>query len=240
MKVIPLKDGDFAVTKNKEFTLLENAGEDTQLTMAIQPFLIILQEEYLLLDAGLGWMQDEKPVIIQNLEKENISPGDITKILLSHLHKDHINGLVRSEGDSYELNFPNAEVYLQKREYEYVQSKKESSSFDFEILEFIIQNARIVWMDEDRGQLSPEVYFEVTGGHTPFHQVFRIKEGKEIFFYGADNLPQSVYLKYHVAYKTDYDGKKAMEQRIKWEVQAKEEGWKILLYHDMKVPILKM
>ncbi|WP_292009085.1 MBL fold metallo-hydrolase [Chryseobacterium sp.] len=240
MKIIPLKDGNFAVTKNKEFVLLENAGADTQLTMAVQPFLVITPNDYLLLDTGLGWLQEGEPVIFKNLEKENISPLQITKVLLSHLHKDHINGLVRPKENSYELNFPNAEIYIQKREYDYVLSKAGSSSFDFEILEFIIQNAHIIWMNEDQGQLTPEISFEVTGGHSPFHQVFWIKENNETFFYGADNLPQRVYLKYHVAYKSDFDGKKAMEQRIKWEEQAKEENWKILLYHDMKVPVLDM
>jgi hypothetical protein len=29
-----------------------------------------------------------------------------------------------------------------------------------------------------------------------------------------------------------------MESRKKWEQQAKEENWKVLLYHDMKTPVL--
>jgi len=48
------------------------------------------------------------------------------------------------------------------------------------------------------------------------------------------------YLNYQIAFKTDYDGKKAMEERIIWKKRAKEEQWKILLYHDMENEIITL
>ncbi|MCX8532424.1 hypothetical protein [Chryseobacterium luquanense] len=47
------------------------------------------------------------------------------------------------------------------------------------------------------------------------------------------------YLKYHVAYKSDYDDKKAMQLRIKWQKEATENHWKILLYQDLDKNILQ-
>ncbi|MGJ1242627.1 hypothetical protein [Sphingobacterium siyangense] len=89
-----------------------------------------------------------------------------------------------------------------------------------------------------RGVLLSE--YSVTGGHTPYHQVFWIKEDGETAFYGADNLPQMGYLNYQIAFKTDYDGKKAMEKRIIWKQRAQEEQWKILLYHDIENEIIRL
>jgi hypothetical protein len=94
-------------------------------------------------------------------------------------------------------------------------------------------------MNEDKGYITDEIYFEVAGGHTPFMQVFRVQEGNEIVFYGADDLPQESYLKYHLAYKSDFDGRKAMELRLKWQKEAAENHWKILLYHDLDKAILQ-
>jgi beta-lactamase superfamily II metal-dependent hydrolase len=61
--------------------------------MSVQPFLIITEKDYILLDAGIGWKNETgKTVISAILERENIHPEQITKLLLSHLHKDHIDG----------------------------------------------------------------------------------------------------------------------------------------------------
>lgn len=95
-------------------------------------------------------------------------------------------------------------------------------------------------MNDDQGKINNEIYYEVVGGHTPFLQVFKIIENNEIAFYGAHNLPQESYLKYHVAYKSDFDGKKAMQLRIKWQKEAIEHNWKILLYHDLEKSILQL
>lgn len=55
-------------------------------------------------------------------------------------------------------------------------------SFDFDTLEKLIELDNIVWMDEDQGQITDEISFEVVGGHTPFMQVFWIKENNETVF----------------------------------------------------------
>lgn len=238
MKVFPLKEGNFSVDKNKNFIHLEDAENYKDLKIAVQPFLIETTDNLVLLDAGLGWLENEIPKIHSNIIKAGFQPENVNLILLSHLHKDHIDGLVNKEKDNWALNFPNAEVYIQKREYNFALSKDENSSFDLDVLKFIVDNALIVWMDSDKGTINPEVSFEVTGGHTPYHQVFWIKENGETVFYGADNLPQSGYLKYQIAFKSDFDGIKAKEERIQWEAQAKEECWKILLYHDLENSII--
>lgn len=239
MKIIPLKEGDFLVNKNKEFTLLDKAEKLEGLRMAIQPFLVITEDDYIMLDAGNGWRNDKGLVVEELLVNENIRRTEITKVVLSHLHKDHVNGLFLNP-DSDELTFPNAKIYIQKREFEYALTQTESYSYDIANLERLKKVASIVWLEEDKGQITASISFEVTSGHTPFHQVFWIKEDNEIIFYGADNLPQRDYLKLHIAYKTDFDGRKAMNLRQIWEKQAKEENWKILLYHDMKTSILEL
>lgn len=243
MKIIPLKEGNFSASKTKDFTLLteENFDNIGGIKMSVQPFLIITENDYILLDAGIGWKNDSgKTVVSEILERENIRPEQITKLLLSHLHKDHIEGAVNLTENGFEAAFPNAQIYIQKRELDFAMEKKGNPSFDFEILEKLIKLPNIIWMNEDQGQITDEISYEVVGGHTPFMQVFWIKENEETVFYGADDLPQASYLKYHLAYKSDFDGRKAMELRLKWEKEARENNWKILLYHDLDKAIINV
>jgi glyoxylase-like metal-dependent hydrolase (beta-lactamase superfamily II) len=236
MKIIPLKEGNFSASKTKDFTLLteENFDKVGGIKMSVQPFLIITENDYILLDAGIGWKNSAGTTVVSEiLEKENIRPEQITRLLLSHLHKDHIEGAVKLTENGFEATFPNAQIYIQKRELDFAMENKGNPSFDFEILEKLIQLPNITWMNEDQGKITDEISYEVAGGHTPFMQVFWIRENDETAFYGADDLPQASYLKYHLAYKSDFDGRKAMELRLKWEKEARENRWKILLYHDL-------
>lgn len=242
MKIIPLKEGNFSASKTKDFTLLTNENINTVsgIKMSVQPFLIITENDYILLDAGIGWKNEEgQSVVMKILEKENVHPEQITKLLLSHLHKDHIDGAVQLTDNGYEATFPNAQIFIQKRELDFAMENKGNPSFDFNILEQLIHLPNIIWMNEDKGQITHEISYEVVGGHTPFMQVFWIRENEETVFYGADDLPQASYLKYHLAYKSDFDGRKAMELRLLWEKEAQANGWKILLYHDLEKDIIE-
>jgi len=243
MKIIPLKEGNFSTSKTKDFTLLTDENKDTVkgIKMSVTPFLIITEKDIILLDAGIGWKNENgETVISEILKKENINPHQVTKILLSHLHKDHIETVITRNENGFKATFPNAEIYIQKRELGFAMENKGNHSFDFDTLEKLIELDHIVWMDEDKGNITDEISFEVVGGHTPFMQVFWIKENNETVFYGADNLPQESYLKYHLAYKSDFDGRKAMELRLKWQKEAIEKHWKILLYHDLYKAIVEL
>jgi len=243
MKIIPLKEGNFSASKTKDFTLLTDENFDTVrgIKMSVQPFLIVTENDYILLDAGIGWKNAEgKTVISELMQKENIHPGQITKLLLSHLHKDHIDGSIQNSENGFVSAFPNAEIYIQKRELAFAMENKGNPSFDFDTLEKLVSLPNIVWMDEDQGNIANGITFEVVGGHTPFMQVFWIRENGKTAFYGADDLPQESYLKYHLAYKSDFDGRKAMELRQKWQKEAADEQWKILLYHDLDKAVIQI
>lgn len=242
MKIIPLKEGNFSASKTKDFTLLTSENRDTVkgIKMSVQPFLIITKNDYILLDAGIGWKDETgKSVLAAILEEHNISPDQITKLLLSHLHKDHIDGTIRLTDNGFEPVFPNAEIYIQSRELDFARENEGNPSFDFMVLEKLIQLPNIIWMNENKGQINDEISYEVVGGHTPFMQVFWIRENEETVFYGADDLPQASYLKYHLAYKSDFDGRKAMALRLAWEKDAKENHWKVLLYHDLDQSVIE-
>ncbi|MEI9810053.1 MAG: hypothetical protein WDO16_20510 [Bacteroidota bacterium] len=97
--------------------------------------------------------------------------------------------------------------------------------------------AQVVLLNDDTGTIADYISYELTGAHSPFHQVFRIKEDNETIFFGGDDAPQLQQMKHRFVAKYDHDGKKAMELRRQWWEQGQKENWTFLFYHDIKTPI---
>src|SRR3954465_8838068 len=98
MKVIPLSEGSFTIDKTKLFVPFDENSDELQerpkgsLLVEVQPFVVITSEDVLLLDTGLGFEKNGILQLHQNLMNAAINPSEITKVLLSHLHKDHAGG----------------------------------------------------------------------------------------------------------------------------------------------------
>src|SRR5690606_28580417 len=85
------------------------------LLVEVQPFAVVNDEDVILLDTGLGFNNpDGENHLDDNLKKHQIHPEDVTKVLLSHLHKDHAGGI------DLEL-FPNATFYIYQPEFAYAE-----------------------------------------------------------------------------------------------------------------------
>jgi glyoxylase-like metal-dependent hydrolase (beta-lactamase superfamily II) len=234
IKVVPLKEGDFYEDEVKNFLPIGDKVLTTEIQLAVQPFLIITDTHNTLLDVGLGYNEDGKYKIDELLAKEGLTPLDIDRILLSHLHKDHINGLVEETHRGYVCRYPNAKIYIQRREVAFAELSMDDVSFDYDILDEVLGLPNIIWMNDDKGDIDEHFSYQVVGGHSPYMQVFWVKEDDQVIFYGADNLPKYNYLEYNMAFKSDYDGKLAMQWRTEWKIQAEAEHWTVLFYHDME------
>jgi glyoxylase-like metal-dependent hydrolase (beta-lactamase superfamily II) len=236
MTIIPLSEGSFTIDKTKLFVPFDDDTDDLQkrpagsLLVEVQPFVIVTTEDILLLDTGLGFEKDGVPQLHKNLMDAGINPGEVTKVLLSHLHKDHSGGL--------NANFPNAKYYVQKKELEFA-FQKGFPSYITEELETLKTSSQVELLDGN-GVLDGYIKYEITGAHSPFHQVFWIVDGGESVFFGADDAPQLHQMKHKFVAKYDHDGKLAMQLRQTWWEQGEKEGWTFLFYHDIKTPIHKM
>jgi len=244
MKIIPLSEGAFTVDKTKQFVPFVLNKDDLQqrpigsLLVEIQPFAIITSKDILVIDTGLGFTNDNGILQIhQNLLDNGIDPADVTKVLLSHLHKDHSGGISKEEILSKQrtLSFPKATYYVNKDELNFALSTGKPSFIpeDFSIL----QNAEQVRLTEGNGTIDGYIDYEVTGAHSPYHQVFKINGDGQTIFFGGDVAPQLQQMKNRFIAKYDYDGKKCMELRQQWWQQGQQDKWTFLFYHDIKSPV---
>ncbi|HEY0299447.1 MAG TPA: MBL fold metallo-hydrolase [Arachidicoccus sp.] len=241
MKIIPLSEGAFTIDASKKFIPFDPEKDNLQnratgsLLVEIQPFLIITSKDILLLDTGLGFMKDGTLQIHQILQQHGIGAGEVTKVLMSHLHKDHSGGICFTNEDSMrQLAFPHAKYYVQEQELKFVLDEKHPSYLK-EDVEILKNNPQVVLLNGD-GKIDDYISYHLTGAHSAYHQVYWIKEEGEIIFFGGDDAPQlGQMLKRYIA-KYDFDGRKCMELRQQWWAKGEQEKWTFLFYHDVKYP----
>jgi len=241
MKFIPLSEGRFTIDATKQFIPFDESVDTLQhrpagsLLVEIQPFVVVTDDDILLLDTGLGFEVDGQPQLYRNLKQAGIGPGQVTKVLLTHLHKDHAGGAVRRlPGGDRTLAFPHATYYVQRTELERALLKG-SPSYAPEDLYCMRDNPQVVLLEGD-GTLDGYITYAISGGHAPEHQVFTLRRDGQVLFFGGDEAPQLQQMKHRFVAKYDHDGKRAMEWRQAWWEQGAREGWQFLFYHDVRHP----
>jgi len=239
MTIIPLSEGAFTVDQSKKFVPFKLDVDDLQqrtkgsLLVEIQPFAVITTSDILLLDTGLGFAHDGGHLQIhKNLALHNISPSDVTKVLLSHLHKDHSGGIAMP--GKKELSFKNAAYYINHQEWDFAFRKDSPSYITQDFL--ALKESKQLQFTEGKGSIDNYIQYEMTGAHSPFHQVFLVEDNGEKVFFGGDVAPQLQQMKNRFKAKYDYDGAKAMELRRQWWQLGEKEKWTFLFYHDIKYP----
>lgn len=246
MKIIPLSEGSFTIDATKKFVPFDIQKDDLQqrpsgsLLVEIQPFAIITAKDIIVIDTGLGFNNPDGTLQIhQNLLNNGIGPLEVTKVLLSHLHKDHAGGIYKRDEILKQkfLSFPNAIYYVHANEIEFA-FQKGAPSYHIEDFEGLQHNEQVVLLQGD-GKIDDYISYQLTGAHSKYHQVFWIEEDGQKIFYGGDVAPQLQQMKNKFIAKYDLDGRKSMELRKQWWQQAEVENWTLLFYHDIKTPVYK-
>lgn len=111
------------------------------------------------------WSQKKDQDIHGNLIKYNTKPEEITKIIITHSHYDHISNISL---------FNNAKVYISRKEYEYLNNENndmgeyliESKNY----LEFLLNSNRLILIDNGM-HVNDKITIQCVGGHTPGTQI---------------------------------------------------------------------
>ena len=247
MTVYPLSEGTFTIGHDKVFhpfdtdTHILTDRPTGSLLVEIQPFLIETDKDLIVLDTGLGFRNDDGVLQIHaNLRTLGYQPEEVTKVLLSHLHKDHSGGAIHTNANGQIMaTFPNAQYCIYRPEAAFALEKGAPSYVPADI-ESILGLEHITWLDGEAGDLDGYIHYTHSGGHCPQHIVFLIEEGGEKIFFGGDEAPQFKQIKTRYIAKYDYDGRRAAELRAQYATRGRAEDWTLLFYHDTKLPVSKI
>jgi glyoxylase-like metal-dependent hydrolase (beta-lactamase superfamily II) len=244
MRIYPLSEGSFTIDQTKVFVPFDTASENLQnrpkgsILVEIQPFVVVTDSDIILFDTGLGYIGKSGALQLhENLMQNGIDPSSVTKVFMSHLHKDHAGGIsyIHPTYNERFISFPYAKYYVQKREYDLAVSG-ENPSYLAEQVRILEDFSGVVWLTEDEGIIDDTIQYQLTAGHSLYHQVAWIKENDTIFFFGGDVAPQLQQMKSKFVAKYDLDGKAAMQWRQLWWEQGAADQWTFAFYHDIQYP----
>ncbi|HKN00429.1 MAG TPA: MBL fold metallo-hydrolase [Candidatus Binataceae bacterium] len=182
-------------------------------------------------DHGQGWLPD-------HLRALGMELGDVTAVIVSHLHFDHCGGLVRRrESGTLEAAFPRAKIFVQKGELEVARDPRNERLHAAyrHALEIIEPNKARLEAIEGTLEIASGVTAIPTGGHTRDHQIARVTDGASSFIHLADIVPTRSHMRgpWNQAY--DLDALVTMDQKARYLSQAVENRTWVSFAHDDEV-----
>ena len=161
-----------------------------------------------LIDAGFG---NGRSRLIGRLAALDIAPAEISAVLITHIHPDHVGGLTLPEGGPA---FPQAEILIARREYETWKADRSRASLSRHLAPC---GKRIRLFDHDRA-IIPGITPRCYPGHTPGHTVYEMAtaRGPAVFFVG--DIVHAAELQvpnYRYCAKFDMDPALAADSRYK-------------------------
>jgi glyoxylase-like metal-dependent hydrolase (beta-lactamase superfamily II) len=224
--VITFRVGDFTVSVLSEgggqgnANLLKGASSeqlqkylpDGSFPLQTQVFLVRTPEHNVLIDAGHG------KNLFTNLESLGLEPSQIDVILLTHMHGDHIGGLIRDG----KASFPQADIYISKTEYDYWKSSGDRGANQRKIFEVYKSKLHLFEPSEpEKIDKASEIVNGISSiavyGHTPGHTAFYIRSSDAKWIIWGD-LTHAMPIQMpcpEVSLSFDVDASKAIASRKK-------------------------
>ena len=256
MKLTPIHCGRFKLDGGAMFGVVPKrlwqkkhpADRHNLCVWAMRALLVETADRKILIDTGMGDKQDAKfrshfephgsENLANSLRAHGLVSADITDVLLTHLHFDHVGGAVeRTPGGELVPAFPNATYWVHRRQYDHAlaPNEKEAASFldenyvplhDAGVLRFFDQeDIRFAWL--------PGIELETTEGHTPAMLKVRIQldDGTTVI-YCADALPSTHHLSIPWVMAYDIEPLKTLEEKKALLEEAASENVILFFEHD--------
>ncbi|HEY2048243.1 MAG TPA: MBL fold metallo-hydrolase [Caulobacteraceae bacterium] len=206
--VLVISDGVFPLSTQTMSTNVDPAaraawfkdqflGPDS-LDWALNVLVVRSGGQTILVDAGLGGQFPGFPRaghFPQRLEAAGIGLASVTDVVLTHMHMDHIGGLLVEEVKS-RLR-PDLRIHVSAAEVDFWKSPDFSRTsmpspvpdvLRSTAKQFVNEYGSQLRTFEESYELAPGVVAKRTGGHTPGHSVVRLTSGNDRLTFAGDAI----------------------------------------------------
>lgn len=192
----------------------------------------------ILFDVGSG--PDFSPnsgILLESLDALDVAPEDVTDIVFTHAHPDHLWGVL---DDFDDLLFPEASYRIGKAEWDYWTNPNTVNEIGEARASFAVGAKRRLAMIEDKmsffkdgDEIMSGVAARATLGHTPGHMALEVRNGTESVMILGDCIGND-----HIAFAkpewssgSDHEPEKAAATRVSLMDQLSHEKTRVIGYH---------
>lgn len=200
--------------------LQENFLPTEQFVNSFAPVLINTGSDVILFDTGMGpgGRAQGTGRLIEGLTAGGYSPEDVTVVVLTHLHGDHIGGLMEESGPA----FPNARYIAGQVEYDFwTDTAREGTSAENghkSVLEKVKPLADKMTFIGDGAEVASGITGMAAFGHTPGHMIFNVESDGRRLILTADTANHYVLSLQRPEWEVRFDMDKAMAAETRKKV----------------------
>jgi len=219
---------------------LRHAYLGVPLETSVNGYLINTGAKLVLVDTGAAGLFGPTLGRLQaNLRAAGYQPEQVDEVYITHLHPDHVGGLLGPDGKPA---FPNAVVRFDKRDADFWLSPEQMDKAPADAKGFFqgamaslqpYQEAGRVQPFDGATELLPGLRAQPAYGHTPGHTVYTVEsQGRKLVIWG--DLMHVAAVQFSdptVTIAFDTDSKAAMPQRRKAYAAAAEQGFYVAVAH---------
>jgi len=222
------------------------ADDQNRIQMNMRGLLIRGNGKTILTDMGIGTKLTSKEKNIYAFEDEGnmdaalaqqgLNAADITDVIITHLHFDHVGGATCIRNGELAPTFPNATCYIQKAQWENTLHPHPRDRNSFPPINFKpLEDAGVLTLLDGPGELFDGIELLVTHGHTAGQQHPLIKGDDRSLFYCADLIPTAAHLPLLWIMAYDNLPMTITEEKNTVLERACEENWVLFFEHDPEI-----
>lgn len=223
------------------------SDEKNRIQMVTRSLLLVSDDKKILIDTGNGnkWHDKFKSIyqidnsvidLESSLEKVGFTCEDITDVICTHLHFDHIGGNTKLVDGNIIPAFPNAKYWISQKNWEVANSpsEKDQGSFMEDDWKVLADNGMVNFINDNRENF-PNIEFIFSDGHTPGMMLPVISDENNTLVYCADLVPTSSHIP--LPWVMAYDVQPMITIIEKKELYSKaiENDWIFYYEHDPDV-----
>jgi glyoxylase-like metal-dependent hydrolase (beta-lactamase superfamily II) len=204
--------------------------------ITINAFLVNDGRTLTLIDSGCGTIGGPQAGAFgRHLARLGVDPAMVGRILVTHMHIDHISGLVDGEGRAI---FPNAEVICHEEEARFWLGEPPAGAPEALREAFGVAKRGILPYRErlktvKGGEVAPGITLEHLPGHTPGHSGYLLRSGNEALLMWGDivHMPGVQFAEPRAGMVFDIDPELARATRARMFDRAAAEGLRVCGAH---------